>query len=123
MITKIRRINLTKITSGAVNTIAPITHIAVGDDGLDSNGEPKITEDTQTSLFNEIARYPIKDVVYPIETTARYTINIGENDIVGARISEIGLIDGNGDLCAIKTMYEKVKDDLVEFEFEFDDEF
>lgn len=123
MITKIRRINLTKITSGAVDTIAPITHIAVGDGGLDSNGEPKITEDTQISLFNEVAQFSINEITYPIDTTARYSITIGDNDLVGVRISEIGLIDGNGELCAIKTMYEKVKDDFVEFVFEFDDEF
>lgn len=123
MITKIRRILLTQITSGAIDVLPPISHIAIGDGGLDDNGDPKQTVETQVELFNEIARYPIHELTYPIETTARYSITIPENDLVGARISEIGLIDAYGNLCAIKTMFEKVKDDLVLFTFEFDDEF
>lgn len=123
MITKTRRIQLTQITSGAVSTIPPITKIAVGSGGIDETGEPKETSETQTTLFEEIARFDIEEVVYPIETTARYTIIIGETQLIGASISEIGLLNADGELCAIKTMYEKKKDDLVQFTFEFDDEF
>lgn len=123
VITKLRRENLCKITSGAVSSLAPITHIAFGDDGVDSRGEPVSPTETQTSLKHEVARYPIKSVTYPLSTTARYTVEIPENDLAGAKISEAALIDKNGGLCAIKNMYVKQKDGGVSFAFTFDDEF
>ena len=41
----------------------------------------------------------------------------------GEEISEAALVDSDGDVVAIKTMYPKKKDEDVSFTFEFDDEF
>lgn len=123
VITKLRRENLCKITSGAVSTIAPITHVAFGNGGVDSNGEPLTPTESQTALNNEVARYPIDSVEYPVGTTARYTVTIPANDLNGAKISESALVDSNGDFAAIKNMYVKQKDEGVSFAFSFDDEF
>lgn len=117
VITRARRIKLCAIASDT------ITHIAFGDGGVDSNGDPIMPLETQTSLNNEIARYPIDGVEYPVDTTARYTVEIPKNDLVGMKISEAAIVDKDGALCAIKTMYVKQKDDGVSFIFNFDDEF
>lgn len=123
VITKARRVKLCKATSGAISTVPAITHIAFGDGGTNSAGEPVAPLATQTALKHEVGRYQVKSISYPIETTARYTVTIPKADLVGKKISEAALVDAAGDLAAIKTMYAKGKDEGVEFTFTFDDEF
>lgn len=123
IITKRRRVLLCQITSGAITTLPKITHIALGTGGVDENGEPFIPSDLQTALNHPIGQYEIAPVMYPEETTARYTITVPEHELVGEKISEAGLIDAQGNLCAVKNMYVKQKDDGVTFTFTFDDEF
>lgn len=123
VITKIRRVNLAKITSGAIESISPITKMAFGNGGVDENGNVIVPNEEQTSLNNQIGIYDIDSVSYPIETMARYTVTIPENELVGESISEIALVDSAGNLCAIKNTLPKGKDNGVKFTFEFDDEF
>jgi len=125
VVTLHRRIQLCKATSGGISAISPITHVAFGDGGTDGDGKPIMPLETATALNNEIARYPINSVSYPIEppTTARYTVSIPENDMAGAKITEAALVDSDGFLHAIKTFYVKQKDAEVVFTFVFDDEF
>lgn len=123
VITRARRISLAKITSGAITSMPKITHIAFGDGGVNSSGEPIQPNESQSALTNELARYLIDGVSYPLETTARYTVTIPEDMLVGEKISEMALVDADGVLCAIRTMFVKQKDDKVKFTFEFDDEF
>ena len=123
IVTKARRKLLAEITSGVIDTIPVITHIAFGDGGVDIAGEPREVTENQTTLFNEVERYPVDSVTYPVETTTRYYVEIPENDLIGVDINEAGLMDSEGTLCAIKTMYIKKKDGNVKFAFEFDDVF
>ena len=62
-------------------------------------------------------------MTYPEETTARYAVTIPKDDLAGEIINEAALVDSDGDVAAIKTMYSKQKDAGVSFTFEFDDEF
>lgn len=123
VITTVRRENLCKITSGAVSTIPPITHVAFGSGGVDPDGAVLSPSPGQTALVRELGRYPIDKVEYPVGTTARYTVAIPAQDLVGAQISEAALVDGAGTLCAIRNMLSKGKDEGVGFTFTFDDEF
>ena len=66
---------------------------------------------------------PINRIVFGDGGTARYSVTIPASDLPGAAISEVGLIDSEGTLCAIKTMYAKRKDPGVTFTFTFDDVF
>lgn len=123
VITHIRRVNLARITCGAVESIPKITHIAFGDQGLDENGQPLIPEETQQALHHEIGRYEIKELSHPLDTSNRYVVTIPENDLVGSVISEMALVDAEGDFAAVKNFLGKGKDEDVNFTFEFDDEF
>ena len=123
VITNLRRVNLCKITSGAASSIPKVTHIAFGDGGVDSSGNPLTPSGTQTKLNHEIGRYTIDGVTYPTATTARYTATIPKADLAGQKISEAAMVNSSGGLDAIKNMYVKQKDDGVSFEFTFDDEF
>lgn len=117
IITKKRRILLCQITSGAITTLPKITHIALGTGGVNEDGDPLIPSDLQTALNSQVGQYEIEPVAYPKETTARYTITVPEHELVGEKISEAGLIDAEGNLCAIKNMYVKQKDEGVTFCF------
>lgn len=123
VMTRARRVNLAKITSGAVSSIPEITHIAFGDGGVGEDGQPLQPNELQTTLNHEIGRYEIDSVTNPVETTNRYTITIPESDLNGKNINEMALVDADGQLAAVKTFLNKGKDEDVEFTFEFDDEF
>lgn len=122
VITHRRRIKLCQASSDASEPLAPVTHIALGG-GAGEDSEPLTPLETQEALTSEIERYPVGNVTYPSETTARYTVTIPAGELTGQSISEAALIDSDGDLCAIKNMYPKRKDAGVAFTFEFDDEF
>lgn len=123
VITRKRRVKLCQASSGAESTLAPVTKIAFGSGGVDEGGDPIAPLETQEALKQEIKRYDVDSVTYPVETTARYTVTIPADDLTGASINEAALVDSDGDLAAIKTMYTKRKDAGVTFTVEFDDEF
>lgn len=123
VITRARRINLAKITRGAVETIPKITHIAFGDGGVDDAGQPIQPDESWQALRHEVARYEIDSVETPVDTTDRYTVTIPETDLNGVNISEMALVDGDGVFAAVKTFLPKGKDEDVKFVFTFDDEF
>lgn len=123
VITKARRVNLAKITRGAVTTIPKMTHIAFGDGGIGEDGQPIQPNELQTQLNHEIGRYEIAEVTTPVDTTNRYTVTIPEGELNGKNINEMALIDADGVFAAVKTFLNKGKDEDVKFTFHFDDEF
>jgi len=125
VITLFRRVQFCLITSGEISTISPITHVAFGSGGVDSNGDPISPLETQTTLNNQVAIYPINSVNFPIEprTTARYEVTIPAPDLSGVPISELALVDEEGNLCAIKTFFAVRKSEGIAFTMEILDEF
>ena len=108
VITKTRRRKLCMAASDPEKPLAVITHVAFGNGGVNGSGEPLVPLETQTALNSELARY---------------AVTIPKDALVGEEISEAALVDSDGDVVAIKTMYPKKKDEDVSFTFEFDDEF
>lgn len=123
VITLTRRRKFALASSDATKPLAPITHIAFGNGGVDSSGNPLEPAENQTTLNSELYRYAVDGISYPVPTTVRYTVTIAADEHTGDSISEAALVDSDGDLCAIKTMYAKKKDAGTAFTFEFDDEF
>ena len=76
VITNLRRERLCKITSGELEKIPAITHVAFGDGGVDESGAVIPPTGSQTALNHELGRYPVDSVAYPVATTARYTVTI-----------------------------------------------
>lgn len=123
VITLVRRISLAQITSGAISTLPPVTHIALGDKGVDAAGVVIAPSESQTALNREVFRAEVDAPEYPVPTTARYTITVQKSELVGVAISEMALVDAQGRLCAIRNTLPKTKDSDEEFVFIFDDEF
>ena len=123
-VTIFRREQLCAITSGAISTIAPITHIVLGAGGIDSSGNPIDPTEDQTTLNAQVAVYPVESVTYPLlpNTAARYTISVS-TELVGQAISEAGLLDANGNLCAVRNFLAYPVQNSINMIFQFDDEF
>lgn len=123
VITTSRREALCKASSGAIAALSPITQVAFGSGGVNEDGETIPPSPGQTALNQELGKYPIDRVEYPVSTTARYLVTIPPEALGGAKISEVALVDSSGNLCAIRNMLPKGKDEGVAFTFTFDDEF
>ena len=122
IVTEDRRHSLCNITSGKISTLPPITHVVLGNGGLNEDGTVRTPDARQTALVNELARYQVGTPQYPIPTTARYVVTVPEDELVGEVITEAALADSEGNLCAIRNMLPKGKDDGVEFTIPFYDE-
>lgn len=123
VITLYRRGSLARITSGAVSTLPAVTQIALGDGGVDQAGAPVAPEEGQTALKHEIKRYSIEPVGYPTDTSVQYSVVSPEEDLVGEKVSEMALVDAEGNLCAIRTFSAIPKDPDMKLTFTFVDNF
>jgi len=129
IITVFRREMLCRYTSGDISGFAPVGAVKFGNGGADSSGiaiPPSPTQNDLTAPFLN-GTYFISGVSFPLDpaprTTARYTVVIPAGDLPGETINEAALLDTNGNVLAIKTMANKIKDAGVTFTFSFDDEF
>ncbi len=104
-------------------TLPKIMYMAVGDGGLDGEGNPTAIIGTEISLSHELLRREIDSHAYPEGTTCRYSLRLGKNELAGEQISEMGLFDEEGELVAYKNFLPKGKDSDMEFVFELDEIF
>ncbi|MNW34042.1 hypothetical protein D3C74_110090 [compost metagenome] len=104
-----------------LDPIVLITHIAIGNGGVDTNGVPKPLTGNETELFNEVLRKPVTATM-PDARTVRYSLAVqAETDgITGMGINEIALFDSQGELAAIKTTTTKNMEATDALDFDFD---
>lgn len=98
-----------------------IVKMAFGNGGVTSGGviiEP--TED-QTDLNSEIGRYDITSHEVISDTRIKYYCKLGESTLAGKEISELALVDEDGDLVTIKNFAAKGKDGDFTFTFAIND--
>lgn len=120
--TDVARKKLVRARAGEI-VLPPIVQMAFGRGGVDSDDSVLEPSSTQTSLNDEIIRKPIESFSFPVETTCRYVCRLLRGELGGEAISEVGLVDQEGDVVAIKTFSKKGKDSDMEMVFEIDDEF
>lgn len=110
VITKVRRMKMAE-ASHTSGTIAKITHIALGNGGVTEEGEiiTPLAEDVQ--LRNEILRKQYTSSQKMSETSYAYSIKLEKDELVGSYISELALIDEDGDVVAFLNFLPKGKDD------------
>lgn len=120
--TEIARSKMAKARAGET-PLSAVTHMAFGTGGVDQSGDPIAPSGTDETLKNEILRKPIDGYIFPRSTTARYSCALAKEELEGAAINEIAIIDSDGDPVAFKTFRNKIKDGDMEMIFEIDDEF
>lgn len=125
VVTQYRRKLLAQITSGAVTAIPKIKFIAVGTGGLNADGTPKVPVATQAALEHELKQFDVGEPTFPVDTTARYTVDIQETDadIDGQYLSEFALVDEAGKICAIRNTMKKGKAAGEQITIKMDDVF
>ena len=90
--------------------LPPIAKIAFGDGGVDSSGAVITPLPTSTALNHELMRADITTVEKISQTSYRYGYTIAEGGLGGKSVSEVALIDEEGDLASIETFKPKADD-------------
>lgn len=103
-----------------VAALPPIVQIALGDGGVNENGE--VLEPAET-LNHELIRRNVDSITKLTDTSYRFSLNLTETELVDVAITEMGLVDSDGDIVSIKNFKPKIKDDGMEMTFQMDDKF
>jgi len=88
-----------------------IAQMAFGCGGANAQGEAMEPSEGQGSLKDELIRKDIEKHEAVSDTQVKYFCTLEEGELAGESISEIALVDAEGDLVAIKNCAPKVKDD------------
>lgn len=101
--------------------LTKVVKMAFGGGGVDGSGQPLPLDGTEQALKNELLVKDLSSYEFIGPATIRYTCSLAENELSGATINELALVDSAGKFTAIRTMTNKVKDSDMEFIFEIDD--
>lgn len=121
VITKIRRKKMAE-ASHTTGTVAKITHIALGSGGVNADGTVIVPLAENVALKKEAVRKPYTSSTKTSDTSYEYTIKLEEDELVGTFISEMALIDEDGDVVAFSNFLAKGKDE-TEVTFTIEDNY
>ena len=121
VITKIRRKKMAE-ASHTTGTVAKITHIALGSGGVNADGTVIVPLAENVALKKEGVRKPYTSSTKTSDTSYEYTIKLEEDELVGTFISEMALIDEDGDVVAFSNFLAKGKDE-TEVTFTIEDNY
>ena len=121
VITKIRRKKMAE-ASHTTGTVAKITHIALGSGGVNADGIVIVPLAENVALKKEEVRKPYTSSTKTSDTSYEYTIKLEEDELVGTFISEMALIDEDGDVVAFSNFLAKGKDE-TEVTFTIEDNY
>ncbi len=121
VITKIRRAKMAEASHTSGN-IARITQIALGTGGVDETGTVITPLPENVQLKNEVIRKPYILSKKTSDTSYEYAINLEKNELIGVYISELALIDEEGDVVAFSNFLAKGKDE-TEVTFTIEDNY
>lgn len=111
IITKVRRKKMAE-ASHTTGKLAKITHIALGSGGVNTDGSVKAPLADATKLNTEVIRKAYTSSTKISDTSYEYTIKLGADELVGTYISEMALIDEDGDVVAFSNFLAKGKDEI-----------
>lgn len=111
---------LVKARAGLI-TLPAITQVAFGDAGATSEGLPIAPSGSANSLNNEVLKVDVETKTVS-GSVCTYTVQISADQAIGKKISELALVDSEGDLIAIKCFRPKIKDEGIPMIFEITDE-
>ena len=97
-------------------TLPQATQMAFGDGGHDANGDPLSPDASKTSLNNELLRKDLASIYQEDDFSTTGSGRIAESELVGADISEAGLLDADGNLLGFKNFAPKSKESDEQYE-------
>lgn len=111
VITDIRRKKMAEASRSG--TLARITQIALGSGGVDGNGTVIEPLAANVRLQQEVLRREYDSCTRISDTSYEYALNLDESELVGTYISELALIDEDGDVVAFSNFLSRGKDDTM----------
>ena len=108
VITALRRKKMAEATN-STGRIAKAKWIALG---VDSQGEVIAPSESANSLTTEVIKKEITKSKKTSDTSYEYSIELSESELVGTYISELALIDEDGDVIAFSNFLSKGKDNI-----------
>ncbi len=109
------------LARAGIQALPKISQMAFGDGGISVEGEVLEPAETQENLKHEILRKDIDGYEIISDTEIQYQCTLAENELNGSRLSEIALIDEEGEVLAIKNFSVKEKDAEWEMTFRIKD--
>lgn len=94
-----------------------------GDGGVDGSGKVITPLENESTLKHELLRKKYDSYTMLSDTQCKYQCTLGENELPGAEINEIGLYDEDGDIITIKRFTGKGKDADISMTFWMNDTF
>lgn len=119
--TKKAKEKMVKARVGAIN-LPRVKYMAFGTGGISGGVVLECTEN-QENLHSEILRKEIDKYTLIAYNKCKYECTLLENELVGESITEIGLVDEEGDILAIRNFNVKFKDVDMQMRFFIEDEF
>lgn len=110
VITAIRRKKMADATN-STGKIAKAKWIALGSGGVDADGNIITPLAENVQLNHEVIRKEYASSVQTSDTSYEYVIQLEEDELVGTFISEMALIDSEGDVIAFSNFLPKGKDE------------
>lgn len=110
VITAIRRKKMADATN-STGKIAKAKWIALGSGGVDADGNIITPLAENVQLNHEVIRKEYASSMQTSDTSYEYVIQLEEDELVGTFISEMALIDSEGDVIAFSNFLPKGKDE------------
>lgn len=110
VITAVRRAKMSEATH-TTGKIAKAKWIALGDGGVDGQGAIITPLAENVQLNHEVIRKEYASSTQISDTAYEYTILLEEDELIGTYISEMALIDAEGDVIAFSNFLAKGKDE------------
>lgn len=121
VITKVQRKKMSE-ASHTTGTLAKVKWIALGSGGVDAENNIIVPLAENVQLNKEVIRREYSFAEKVSDTSYEYTIKLEPDELVGCAISEMALIDEDGDVVAFSNFLPTVKDD-VETSFSIENEY
>lgn len=100
-----------------------ISHMAFGTGGLNDDGSVKLITGNEEALYHEVLKKEIESYELLSDATCRYTARVDKLELINIDITELGLIDTEGDLVVYKSCPHRQKDGDEEMLFSVDEIF
>ena len=110
VITKVRRQKMDEARH-TKSKLAKAKWIALGSGGVDASGNIITPLADNVKLYHEVIRKEYTSSAKTSDTSYEYTIKLEEDELVGTEISEMALIDAEGDVIAFSNFLRKGKDE------------
>lgn len=100
------------------SALPKVKYMAFGDGGHNADLTPKAMDPARTTLYHERLRKELSNVMQEDPMSVTGTGRLEKDELVGARISEVGLLDESGYLIGYRCFSPKIKDTDETYEVE-----